>query len=108
MSQRSFTPQTPALRALHALALVGFSLLPGCMLEKQDDGDEYREALPMRQAVVVAGPETDDAADTSTASIHSAFKPQGSGTLGRSQYAKWYGFTRAVRAGVNGVTAGVL
>ena len=117
MSQRSFTFQGSAhptsRRNLAATArwgaalLCGASLLSGCMLEKQDDGDEYREALPLREAVVVAGPETDAAGDTKTASLQSAFKPQGSGTL-RTSYAKWYGFTRAVRGGVNVVTASVL
>jgi hypothetical protein len=34
------------------------------MLDKQDDGAEYREAVPLREAVVVAGPETDAAGDS--------------------------------------------
>ena len=108
MSQRSFTLRTLAV----SLFLTG--AVPGCMLEKQDDGEEYREAVPLREAVVVAGPETDAAGDISTASVRSA---PGSRALvagpaapgaGRSPYAKWYGFTRVVRGGVNLVTAAVL
>jgi hypothetical protein len=106
MSQRSFT--------LHALAVGLFAVCagPGCMLDKEDDGEEYREAVPLREAVVVAGPETDTAGDSSTASIRT---PPGARTLAngpsspsRSPYAKWYGFTRVVRGGVNLVTAAVL
>jgi hypothetical protein len=78
------------------------------MLEKQDDGGEYREALPLREAVVVAGPEADGAGDTSTASLRTSRHTQATGPAGRVQYAKWYGFTRAVRGGVNLVTAQVL
>jgi len=102
---RPFTLPAVRTRNLLATTLLGACLLPGCLLEKQDDGQEYREALPLREAVVVAGPETGDAAGTKTASIS---KPQADGPLGRRDYAKWYGFTRAVRGGVNLVTAGVL
>jgi hypothetical protein len=109
MMQRWFTaptaPSSGPLRLL-GLGLAGATfLLPGCMLEKQDDGAEYREAVPQREAIVVAGPEADTAADASTASVRRA---QATAPVGRSDYAKWYGFTRAVRGGVNGVTAWVL
>ncbi len=101
MSQRSFT--------LHALAvgLLATCGLPGCMLEKQDGGEEYREAVPLREAVVVAGPETDGAGDTKTASVGGT-APLANGPVARNPYAKWYGFTRVVRGGVNLVTAAVL
>src|SRR5689334_12645864 len=61
MIQRWFTPRTALVRPrtarlLGAVAL--FALTPACMLEKQDDAEEYREAVPQREAVVVAGPET--------------------------------------------------
>jgi hypothetical protein len=108
MSQRSFT-----LRSL-AVGLVAVSTVPGCLLDKQDDGAEYREAVPLREAVVVAGPETDAAADVSTASVQTspgartlAVGPSSPGAS-REAYAKWYGFTRSVRGGVNLVTAAVL
>jgi hypothetical protein len=74
------------------------------MLQKQDDGDEYREPVPLREAVVVAGPDS-DAADTSAVPAASA---KANGPLSRTPYAKWYGFTRVVRGGVNLVTAAVL
>jgi hypothetical protein len=108
MSQPAFTAAAPA--KIHnplAIALLALSFTPGCMLEKQDDGEEYREAVPLREAVVVSGPETAAASGTSTASITSR-KPQADGPLRRGNYAKWYSFTRAVRGGVNLVTASVL
>jgi hypothetical protein len=101
MSQRSFT-----VRSLGA-CLIAASLLPGCLLQKQDDGEEYREAVPRREAVMVAGPETDASGDD-TASIQSLRGAQAARPLGGGPYAKWYGFTRVVRGGVNLVTAAVL
>jgi len=98
MSQRSFTA------TIFTTTLVGAFLLPGCMLQKQDDGDEYREAVPQREAVVVAGPESDPAADPSAPGAGT----QASGPSSHTPYAKWYGFTRVVRGGVNLVTAAVL
>ena len=99
MSQRWFTAR------ILTTTLLGACLLPGCMLQKQDDGDEYREAVPQREAVVVAGPDSDAAGDTSAAPGASA---QAAGPQARTPYAKWYGFTRVVRGGVNLVTAAVL
>lgn len=100
MSQRSFT----VLAGAGALVLAG---LPGCMLEKQDDGDEYREAVPLREAMVVAGPET-AAGDTSTASVAERRGSLQAGPAARARYARWYGFTRAVTTGVNVVSGVVL
>lgn len=113
MSHRWF--QSSLTSSLHArnrnravaLALLAATALPGCMLEKQDDGEEYREAVPLREAVVLSGPETGADGDTGTASIAGSH-PQAERPLGRTDYAKWYGFTRAVRGGVNEVTAAVL
>lgn len=100
MSKRTFT--------LGAALLVG-GLVPGCTLQKQDDGEEFREVVPLREAVVVAGPEGDSSADASTASAPNAAHPLATTRpLGRTDYAKWYGFTRAVRGGVNVVTGAVL
>ena len=102
MQKRSFTA-----RGLVGALLLG-CLVPACTLEKQDDGDEYREAVPLREAVVVAGPESDSSADSTTASAPTAAHALAvTRPLGRN-YAKWYGFTRAVRAGVNTVTGAVL
>jgi hypothetical protein len=104
MSQRSFTFGSVVVAILAACSL------PGCMLEKQDDGEEYREAIPLREAVVVAGPETDPGPgrDTSTASIGSSRGTLASEPFAAGPYAKWYGFTRVVRGGVNLVTWAVL
>jgi hypothetical protein len=101
MSQRSFT-----VRSL-TVGLFTLGLVPGCMLEKQDDGEEYREAVPQREAVVVAGPET-EAASATGASAQSTRGTLATQPLGGDAYAKWYGFTRVVRGGVNLVTAAVL
>lgn len=103
MTKRTFTARTLGV----ALLLGAFA--PGCTLQKQDDGEEFREAVPLREAVVVAGPEGDSAADATTASAPPATRAQATTRpLARPDYAKWYGFTRAVRAGVNVVTGAVL
>lgn len=102
MTERYFT--TRALTVTASL-LFGASTLTGCLLEKQDDADEYREALPRREAVVVAGPESEEGAGTSAAASRHT---QAAGPLPRPEYAKWYAFTRSVRGGVNVVTAWVL
>lgn len=98
MSQRSFTAFAGAL------VLAG---LPGCMLEKQDDGDEYREAVPLREAMVVAGPES-ASGDRQSAAAAEKRGALGDGPAARADYARWYGFTRAVTTGVNVVTGVVL
>ena len=54
MSQRSFTNRCFAVGAAAAVGLLTLGLIPGCMLEKQDDGQEYREAVPPREAVELA------------------------------------------------------
>lgn len=101
MSQRSFTVQVLTVGLLTA------GLAPGCMLEKQDDGEEYREAVPVREAVMVAGPEA-EGSEGSGASAQSTRGTLGVTPFGAGPYAKWYGFTRVVRGGVNLVTAAVL
>jgi hypothetical protein len=110
MSQRSFTLQAcfGNLGCRFGVATLLSASLSACMLEKQDDAEEYREALPLREAVVVAGPEADAAGHTSTASAENTRRALATGPLGGAKYAKWYGFTRAVRGGVNLVTAQVL
>lgn len=106
MSQRWFTLGTS--RSLFT-TLVGASLLlPGCMLEKRDDGEEFREAVPQRDAVVVAGPEAEANGDTGTASIADTRATQADGPAARPEYSKWYAFTRVVRGSVNTVTGAVL
>ena len=108
MNQRSFTTRTTRTTRSLTATLFAVCLLPACTLEKQDDGAEYREAVPEREAVVVAGPESDSAADTSTASVASSRGTLATTPRTRGPYAKRYGFTRVVRGGVNLVTAAVL
>jgi hypothetical protein len=105
MTARWFTARKISVNARVLGAAV---LLTGCLLEKQDDAEEYREAVPRREAVLVAGPETEAASDSETASLSGATRAQAERPLGRAEVAKWYGFTRAVRGGVNAVTAWVL
>jgi hypothetical protein len=104
MFKRWFT--TPLLTA--TVLSVCATCLPACTLGNQDGADEFREAVPMREAVTVAGPDSDAAADASTASIGSTRATLATKPAGRPEYAKWYGFTRVVRGGVNAVTAWVL
>jgi hypothetical protein len=86
-----------------ALAL---NLLAGCTLQKKDDADAFRDAVPQTAAVSVSGP------DNSSGSTQTASAPPPRGELSTTppapSYAKWYGFTRDMRDGVNTVTAGVL
>jgi hypothetical protein len=98
MSQRSFT---------NWIVPLVLATLPGCTLEKQDDSDEYREAVPLREAMVVAGPES-GAGDTSAASVGDTRGALALRPGAAADYAKWYGFTRSVTTGVNVVTAAVL
>jgi hypothetical protein len=77
----------------------------GCTLDKKDDAaDAFREAVPQEQSVALSGPDPKSAGTTADA------KPtrRTLGTAPAPAYAKWYGFTREMRRGVNQVTAGVL
>jgi hypothetical protein len=80
-------------------------LLSGCTLDKKDDdADAFREAVPEQESVALSGP--DSSAASSTAAARPSLRTLG--TTPATPYAKWYGFTRAMRQGVNQVTAGVL
>lgn len=85
---------------------VAWQLLSGCALQKKDDADEFRDAVPQSQAVSLSGP------DSPSGSSSTAAAPPPRGALATTppttSYAKWYGFTRDMRDGVNAVTAGVL
>lgn len=90
------------------IALVALALAANaCALQKTDDVSEYREALPEANAVAVAGPE-----GNANGSRSSALEQSRTGLLGvdpaTANVAKWYAFTRNVRAGVNAVTRNVL
>jgi hypothetical protein len=77
----------------------------GCTLDKQnDDADAFREAVPQQAAVALSGP--DSSTPSSTAAAGTSRRTLG--TAPTAPYAQWYGFTRAMRQGVNQVTAGVL
>ena len=88
-------------RSSAALWLIALS---GCTLEKKDDGGEFRDAVPQSQSVALSGPDGNGATDT--ASAGPSRRTLGTGTS--TPYAKWYGFTRDMRDGVNSVTAAVL
>lgn len=83
-------------------------LVTGCTLG-DDDADRFREAIPDPERVEVPGPEGAGApgASARTASVeaasHDAVEPWENGP-----WARYYGFTRAVRRDVNHVTAAVL
>lgn len=99
MSRRSFT----SLAIAHGL-LAGSAVLPGCMLDKQDDGEEFRQVVPRREAVAVAGPVAEVEGDAQALGV----SPRADQPFRTGPHSKWYGFTRAVRGGVNAVTAAVL
>ena len=81
------------------------SALSGCTLDKKDDdADAFREAVPRQESVAISGP--DAAKANSTAAAGPSRRTLA--TAPAMPYAKWYGFTRAMRQGVNTVTAGVL
>jgi hypothetical protein len=76
--------------------------LSGCLLEKKEDVERFRQALPKSENVEVSGPESSQGQQS--AAIHvQANEPWASGP-----WAKYYGFTRTVRDGVNVVTGTVL
>jgi len=77
----------------------------GCTLDKKDDdADAFREAVPQQESVALSGP--DSTSSSSTAALGPSRRTLG--TAPNAPYAEWYGFTRAMRQGVNQVTAGVL
>ncbi|HYQ01770.1 MAG TPA: hypothetical protein VER96_24020 [Polyangiaceae bacterium] len=91
--------------------LIGCSLVvcfaSGCALDKKDDeADAFREAVPQKESVALAGPDSNGSASSSTAAVAPSLRTLG--TTPTTQYAKWYGFTREMRHGVNQVTASVL
>jgi hypothetical protein len=86
---------------------LALALASGCLVQKQDDVSEFREAIPQAEAVTVGGPEGASNGNSSTSSVE-----PGRGVLadtpGTPNYAEWYGFTREVRDGVNVVTGVIL
>ncbi|HEX3774625.1 MAG TPA: hypothetical protein VHV51_09185 [Polyangiaceae bacterium] len=92
-----------------ALAL---SLVAGCTLQKKDDADAFREAVPQSESISLSGPDSSSASNSNSNSTSTSTAPPPRAELGIAPptptYAKWYGFTRDMRDGVNAVTADVL
>jgi hypothetical protein len=85
-------------------AVLAAFVLPGCVLEKkEDDVDKFREAIPEAKAVEVSGPESAQSTTGAESSTLSEDEPWANGP-----WAKYYGFTRHVRQGVNGIAGAVL
>jgi hypothetical protein len=90
------------LGRVEAWALLGALGLSGCMLDKQEDADRFREALPKAEQIQVSGPESSQGR-SGPSSAPTAEEP-----WERGPWAKYYGFTRHVRDGVNRVTGAIL
>ena len=107
-----------------ALAL---TFVSGCTLQKKDDADEFRRftqtelvdekvagaqgivvalAVPQSESIALSGPDG-SSGTTTTASAGPSLRTLAAGPA-PTTYAKWYGFTREMRDGVNKITAGVL
>jgi hypothetical protein len=71
-----------------ALAL---TFVAGCTLQKKDDADEFRDAVPQSASVALSGP---DASSGSTTTAAAAPSLRTLATPAQTSYAKWYGFTR--------------
>lgn len=87
-----------------SLILSSLILASGCVLENEDDVDEFREAVPAASSVRLTGP---DESSAGSGERSSGLQSTGdSASIG--EYAKYYAFTRHVRGAVNAVTAHVL
>jgi hypothetical protein len=83
-------------------AMLATTLLAGCLPSPDDEGDVYRAALPVKEAVTLDGPESSGAGRGNRTSTDSTAAPA------NAPSSKYYAFTREVRDGVNRVTASVL
>lgn len=86
--------------ALTALCSVGPL---GCVSQPEDEVETIRQALPKKEPMQLAGPETTAAQSTATNSNSDA-----GAAPANAPYATYYTFTRNVRDGVNKITAAVL
>jgi hypothetical protein len=94
------------LRTASALAFVlalAATALSGCAVQKNDESNEFQEALPEQGSVNVDGP---DRARADMGAQSGTFGTRAGGAS--SDPAFWYSFTRDVRDGVTVVTAVVL
>jgi hypothetical protein len=85
-------------------ATLSLGVLSGCTLEKKDDAGEFRDAVPQSQAIALSGPDANGSSTTAAAGP----SRRTLGTGPSTPYAKWYGFTREMRDGVNAITGAVL
>ena len=91
------------------LGAVLVGVMPACALQKKDDADRFREAIPQAKHVVVPGPEGEPQGDQNAASLEPGQRAQShDGHWADGPWAKFYGFTREVRDGVNHASGGVL
>ena len=79
-------------------------LPPGCMLNLDEDADEFRDAIPRAEAVRLAEPEASAGGTASSATRTAGEDAPWAG----GPWSEYYGFTRIVRDGVNGVTGVIL
>ena len=86
------------------LAVATLAATQSCAMQ-QDDGSRFREPIPQASEVEVSGP---DGAAAAQAGPSASAAGTGSEPWANGPWAKYYGFTRHVRDGVNGVTAVVL
>ncbi len=75
----------------------------GCVLKQEEDVSKFQQAIPQADHVKVAGPE--DAQGSGSSGGQSI---QGDEPWANGPWAKYYGFTRQVRKGVNQVAGVVL
>jgi hypothetical protein len=93
-------------RSWFAGCALALTFVSGCTLQKKDDADEFRDAVPQSESIALSGPDA-SSGTTTTAVAAPSLRTLAAGPA-PTTYAKWYGFTRTMRDGVNKITAGVL
>jgi hypothetical protein len=97
---------SPLVRFVSPLALFALaSTFAGCAMNADDEGNEFKEAVPARGTVSLDGPEASASGDVGTEAGSRGLLAADSGAPAP---AYWYTFTRNVRDGVNVVTGVVL
>lgn len=92
-----------ASTAIVSLLLV--ASVNACALEKKDDAEAFREAVPQAEAVKVDGPEAAEGTARTRAGRTGLLAEW---QIGSGDVAYWYAWTRRVRDGVNRITGAVL
>ncbi len=85
------------------LTALTLALPVGCVVPADDDGAEFREAVPETATMRLGGPEDETGVTAPSSQLASVDEPWADGP-----WAKYYGFTRHVRDGINQVTLAVL